>query len=95
MSYLYRINDCQWRRIYSYLSDFTDIYTSNEESSRQFVESVFWVARSGSQWCLLPKEYGNWNVAYQRFSKWAKKASGISSGRAVLWGIFSKNSCNV
>ena len=73
MSYSRRINDYQWHRIYDYLSDFPDIYTDNEESARRFVESVFWMARSGSQWRLLPKEYGNWNVAYQRFSKWAKK----------------------
>ncbi len=31
------------------------------------------MAKSGSQWRLLPKEYGNWNKTYHRFSDWAEK----------------------
>lgn len=73
MSYSRRINNHQWSNIYKYLSDFPDTYTSNEESVRRFVEAVFWMARSGSQWRLLPKEFGDWNVVYQRFSNWAEK----------------------
>ncbi len=48
--YSRRINDYQWQRIYSYLSDFPKIHTRNEERCRQFVEAIFWMAKSGSQW---------------------------------------------
>ena len=73
MSYISRIGDRQWSRLYAYLSEYNAIYTKNEEQCRRFVEAVFWMARSGSQWRLLPEEYGNWNTVYRRFSDWAQK----------------------
>ena len=76
MSYARRIGSLQWGRIYNCLSEFPDIYVRNEEHCRRFVEAVFWLARSGSQWRLLPEEYGNWNTVYRRFSDWANKGIG-------------------
>jgi len=31
------------------------------------------MARSGSQWRLMPKEYGKWSGVWKRFSEWAEK----------------------
>ena len=73
MSYHQRIGASQWRRIYEYLREFSEIYVRNEEQCRRFVEAVFWMARSGAQWRLLPSEYGDWNTVYRRFADWAKK----------------------
>jgi transposase len=73
MSYQHRLGASQWRRIYEYLEGFSEIYVRNEEQCRRFVEGVFWMARSGAQWRLLPPEYGDWNTVYRRFSDWAKK----------------------
>lgn len=73
MSYSRRIGASQWARIYAYLSEFPDIYVRNEDSCCKFVEAVFWIARSGSQWRLLPDEYGDWNAVYRRFSDWSEK----------------------
>ena len=73
MSYTPRIGATQWGQIYEYLQEFSEIYVRNESSCRQFVEAVFWMARSGAQWRLLPPEYGDWNTVYRRFSDWAQK----------------------
>ena len=73
MLYTQHINAHQWSKIYDYLSEFSDIYVKNESESRRFVEAVLWMARSGSQWRLLPKEYGGWNTVYRRFADWANK----------------------
>ena len=73
MTYTRRIEAGVWEKLYGYLVDFSKIHTGNEERTRQFVEAVFWIVRSGSQWRLLPGEYGNWNVIYQRFSDWADR----------------------
>lgn len=73
MSYTQRIKSSQWDKIYSYLQEYSEIYVRNEDNCRRFVEAVFWMARSGSQWRLLPAEYGDWNTVYRRFADWAKK----------------------
>lgn len=38
---------------------------------RRIVEAIYWLTRSGSQWRMLPKEYGHWNSIYKRFSQWS------------------------
>jgi len=73
VSYTKRIGDRAWTKLYGYLVEFPRIHTGNEEKTRRFVEGVFWMVRSGSQWRLLAKEYGNWNVVYQRFADWADR----------------------
>lgn len=71
--YKCRIGEPQWERIYEYLKEYKGIYVRQEQACRRFVEGVFWMARSGSQWRLLPKEYGCWNTVYRRFADWADK----------------------
>ena len=73
MFYKRHIGEEQWQKIYNYLSDFPRIHARDEDGLRQFVEAVFWIVRSGSQWRLLPSEYGEWNKVYHRFADWADK----------------------
>ena len=73
MSYTKRLTDHQWSNIYKYLQGFGNIYVKNESDTNRFVEAVLWMARSGAQWRLLAKEYGDWNAVYRRFSDWAEK----------------------
>jgi len=42
---------------------------------RLFLEAVFWIARTGSPWRDLPKEFGNWHNAYVRFARWCDKGT--------------------
>ncbi len=72
MSYKRLIKDTAWVKIYEYLRQFPKIHTKNEDKSRQFVEGVFWIVRSGAQWRLLPPEYGLWNTVYRHFADWAQ-----------------------
>lgn len=73
MFYTKRLTDHQWNNIYKYLQGFGNIYVKNERDTNRFVEAVLWMARSGAQWRLLAKEYGDWNAVYRRFSDWAEK----------------------
>ncbi|MBC8643089.1 transposase [Caballeronia sp. EK] len=43
--------------------------------NRLFVEALLWIARTGSPWRDLPKEFGRWHTAYIRFLGGGAKAS--------------------
>jgi len=36
----------------------TDIYVKSETACKKFIESIFWMLRSGAQWRELPPYYG-------------------------------------
>ena len=36
------------------------------------IETVLWIARTGSPWQDLPKEFGKWNSVFQRYRRWGK-----------------------
>ena len=63
----------QWSKIVNFLNTCPDIYTGKETDLKRFVQAVLWITRSGSQWRLLPKQYGNWNSIYKRFARWCDK----------------------
>ncbi len=38
---------------------------------RQIVNAILYVARSGCQWRLLPKDFPNWSTVYSCYHRWA------------------------
>ena len=67
------LSDTQWSNIVNFLKTCPDIYTGREKPLKRFIQAVFWIARSGSQWRLFPKSYGNSNSVYKRFARWCDK----------------------
>jgi transposase len=67
------LSDEQWQKMLPILRAHPNVYVGQELECRRFLSAVLWITRSGAQWRLLPKEYGNWNATYRRFARWAQQ----------------------
>jgi len=46
---------------------------ANTKDTRQFINAVFWLLRTGAPYRDLPPSYGNWNNVNRRFCRWRDK----------------------
>ena len=67
------LSDEGWRKILPILRAHPKVYIGAQWSCRRFLSAVLWMSRSGAQWRLLPKGYGNWDSVYRRFSRWCEQ----------------------
>lgn len=69
------VTDAEWDVISPLLPPERGRWSRPAHDNRRYFEGMLWIARSGSQWRLLPVEYGNWNSVYRRFRRWC--ATGV------------------
>ena len=69
----YHIKPREWEQIIAILGKRKDIKTKNESRLRRFIEAIWYIARSGCQWRLLPDIYGSWRAVHMRFKSWSDK----------------------
>jgi putative transposase len=43
-----------------------------ELAMRHVVNAIFYIAKTGCQWAMLPKEYPNYNSVYHHFRRWSR-----------------------
>ncbi len=67
-----KLTDEQWQKILPVLKSCPEIRLGAGRDCRRFLEAVLWITRSGSQWRLLPKQYGKWNSVFKRFNRWSQ-----------------------
>lgn len=69
----YYIKEREWEIIFSKLKVIKGIHTKNKLSVRRFIEAIWYIAKSGCQWRLLPYYYGHWRSVHMRFKEWSDK----------------------
>lgn len=67
------ITEIAWSQIFNFLKTIKKINIGKEDRCRKFIEAIFWMARSGAQWRILPESYGKWNSIFSRFNAWSRK----------------------
>lgn len=67
------ISEFAWSQILSFLKECKGIYIGKESQCKNFIEAIFSISRTGSQWRELHERYGNWNSIFKRFNAWSKK----------------------
>ena len=70
----YEVTEEEWKQIKPYIPE--EIQTVRRgrppKDSRQMLNGIFWILRSGASWRDLPERYGPWQTVYKRFVKWSK-----------------------
>ena len=69
----HEISDANWEIISPLLPGKEGDPGRTGEDNRQFVNAVFWLAKTGAPWRDLPERFGNWNSVFRRFTRWSKK----------------------
>ena len=67
----YLMNDTDFQKILNFLVTVKGLH-KNVGRLRTFVEAIYFMAKSGCQWRLLPYYYGNWRSVHKRYNSWSK-----------------------
>ena len=67
------IGNRTWEKIKPYTIGEKGTGGGNARDTRQFINGVFWILRTGAPWRDLPETYGNWKNVHRRFCWWRDK----------------------
>ena len=69
----YELTDEEWERLRKYFPERQPGTLGRpRKDSRDILNGIFWIARSGAAWRDLPERYGPWQTVYKRFAEWQK-----------------------
>lgn len=67
----YEITDADWEQLKQYFPERQAVERGRpRKDSRQMLNGIVWIARSGAAWRDLPERYGPWQTVYKRFVQW-------------------------
>lgn len=69
----HELTDEQWSRIENLLPGRPGQHGGVADDNRNFVNAVWYVAKTGIPWRDLPERFGKWDTTYHRFNEWCKK----------------------
>lgn len=65
------LTDCEWERLRPHIEVHGRSGPKSDVDLRRVVNGVFYRLRTGCQWRLLPKEYGDWRVVSAYWYRWS------------------------
>jgi transposase len=63
-------SDKDWNVLEPLLPGLKGTWGGNARDSRQFLNGVFWILRTGAPWRGLPPYYGDRKNTHRRFCRW-------------------------
>jgi transposase len=75
MGHRHAISDAEWARVEHLLPGRPGDSGWVGRDNRLFIDAVLYVAKTGIPWRDLPGRFGNWDTAFKRFSRWARKGT--------------------
>lgn len=71
----HEISPDQWERIKGLLPGLPGSHGGVAKDNRQFINAIWYVAKTGIPWRDLPERFGKWDTVYHRFNEWCKKGT--------------------
>ena len=68
-----RLTDEQWELVQPILPPQRGAIGRPPNDHRVVLGGILWVARTGSSWREMPKEYGDFTTAYKRWRLWEER----------------------
>jgi transposase len=69
----HEIPQSQFDRIENLLPGRAGCHGGVANDNRQFINAIWYVAKTGIPWRDLPERFGKWDTVYHRFNAWCKK----------------------
>ena len=67
------LTDQEWERLQPFLPAEQPERGRPNIDHRRIIDGILWRERTGAPWRDLPERYGQWNSAFQRYSRWSKR----------------------
>ncbi len=74
MSKRYELTTKQWNKVRPLLPpEVSGGRGRPRKDNRTMLNGILWILCTGSQWRMLPENYGAWQSVHSRYSKWKKE----------------------
>nr|WP_246270368.1 IS5 family transposase [Hongsoonwoonella zoysiae] len=66
------MSDAEWAFFAPFLIEGRSRGGRRPQDHRKVLDGIFWITRTGSPWCDLPAEFGNWNSIHRQYRRWTE-----------------------
>ena len=71
----HEISDAMWAQLEGLLPGRRGGHGGVARDNRNFLNAVWYVAKTGIPWRDLPERFGKWDTVFHRFNEWSKKCT--------------------
>ena len=71
----HEISDAMWAQLEGLLPGRRGGHGGVARDNRNFLNAVWYVAKTGIPWRDLPERFGKWDTVFHRFNEWSKKGT--------------------
>src|SRR5262244_2193181 len=68
----HELADHEWELIKTFFPERASKNGRPRKPTREVLNGIFWVLRTGAPWRDLPERYGSWRTIFHRFNAWRK-----------------------
>jgi len=68
----HQLTDEQWELVKEFVPQKESAMGRPPADSREMLDGIMWILRTGAPWRDLPARFGPWQTVYDYFSKWRK-----------------------